>query len=344
MKKILILIGCLAGLCSCSSSSQGQYLSVTPYSVAPVGESNYIGVESYHELVTALLFLVNEERESGKIRMVQYTREGAKDDLNLAVVEVMRETALGSFSVGDMTWELNSIVGNLEADVVVEYKRSKEELDAVFPVSGFSTSVAALSTALERGERGLVLHRSYSTTDRSQIARIIASAYESSARYLVELPEIQTTFYPNEGAWKIVEFQLGYSQSEEDHATRQNLLDVQIKSLAGKIWVDPSDIVENMCAMMMEGVTISDEGDTPWDILVKKVGTPRGVAYSLLALSQEMGLSATVVEGSFWEVPHTWNSIELEDGSTVYVDLSAASENGVVYYSRAEMEQLGYGW
>lgn len=346
MIKLGVVLVCLAALSGCSTMFEREYVSVTPHTVASVGENTAITIESHYELVSAILYYVTQEKVTGKVRLSGYTKEGAKDDLNTAIAEVMKETALGSYSVEQITWEINSIVGHLEADLTILYKRSQEELDGVFPVSGIASSINALATAIEKSDLKLSVNRTFSTTDRTQIARIISGAYENSARYLVEIPEIVTTFHPAEGAWKIAEFDIHYQSTEEQLSQKKQALDYQIKSIASKLWAENDDLYQTMFHLVLDGVTITQNGDTPWDILVEKEGSSRGATFALHAVMLEMGIVSQIIEGSYLDIGCTWNLFTTSSGEQMMIDLSRARnyQGDYLYYSSEGFSDRGYRW
>lgn len=89
-----------------------------------------------------------------------------------------------------------------------------------------------------------------------------------------------------------------------------------------------------------------DVGSSPYDVLVRGGGTPRGFALAFVALCQEMGISATVIEGTHLGEVAYWNLITLDDERVYHVDLyQGPNEWGdFSYYSDTHMEQMGYVW
>ncbi len=345
MKKQVLAVGTMALLgvfSGCSFFLEDTYSSVTPHTVAPVtADSSYIAVESYYELVNALAYYVTEYAESGQIRFLDYNKDQAKSDLSLAVSEVMSETAMGSYAVSSMDWETNSIMGYLEADVRISYHKTKDEVDDILLVSGTTAIVRAVSQGLSDMGAGVTVKTSWASSDRSQIPSILQRAYESSASYLVEIPQVHTTFYPKEGSWRILELEFYYSLSEETRQGRLEALEGVLRQTTSPLWSqEDEDYYLCLLQSLREGATTSAVGDTPYHVLVEGTGTHRGFALAYLALCQEMSLTCEVVEGTYQGEVRHWNIITLEDGTSFHVDATRSEE----YYSDRAMEIMGYEW
>lgn len=338
----------LATQTACSMFLEDTYSSVTPHTVAPVSEeNNFISVESYHELVNALTYFVTEMEETGQIRLSDYDKDNAKTDLNTAIIEVMNETAWGSYAVSSIHWDTNTIMGYLEAQIQITYKKTPEEVDEILLVSGTTALVRAISQGLNEMEDSVILQNSRASTDRSQVPSMMQRAYQLSAQSLVELPEVHTTFYPKEGAWRMIELSFHYTLSPETRQERLIALEDSIAQLTSPLWsMEEEDYFQALVQVMTEVSTPSNVGDTPYHVLVEGSGTSRGVALAYLALCQEMNLSCEVIEGTLYGETYHWNRITKEDGSSFHLDVSLAplEEGKTPYYTPQEMKGKGYDW
>ena len=102
MKRI-ILIPALCGallLSGCSSLLDRPYVMVEPHVERPAvdGDSSTIQVDTYSELVNAVLFFVSQGVEEGTIQLTDYQGE-VEEDLNRACVEVAKDDPLGAYAV-----------------------------------------------------------------------------------------------------------------------------------------------------------------------------------------------------------------------------------------------------
>lgn len=337
----------VATLCSCSMFLEDRYSSVTPHVMTRISEGSVHSVETYYDLVNTLLYFVTEHMEQGQIRLVGYDKETARAQLTEAVSEVMAETVLGSFAVEGIVWDLNSIVGNVEAEVVVSYKKTLEDYENIISVNGTTNMTKVLlQNYIDMGE-SLVLLNSYSSSDRSQISKILHQAMVGAASSLVEIPQVHVSFYPKEGAWRLVELDFEYSLGESVLSSRQRALASQLRSSTSQLWsLDDDDVYQTLMGTLWHGSRTDQTGNTSYDVLVKGGGDTRGFAFAYVALCQEMGLTATVIEGSRNGVSTYWNLITMPDGRVYHVDLyQGPYATGIFpYYSDIAMEKMGYVW
>lgn len=345
--RVLLSFGVLLSLASCSIFVEDEYSAVTPHTMTRISDGSVHSVETYYDLVNTLLYFVTEHMESGQIRLIGYDKDVARNHLGLAVLEVMAETVLGSFAVSDITWELNTIVGHLEAEVVISYKKSQEDYDNIVSANGTTAMTRALVENFREMSDGVVLLNSYSSTDRGQISKILLEAMVGAAGVLVEIPQVHLTFYPKEGPWRLVEFEFEYMLGESVRSTRQASLGVKLRGLTSQLWAKEDwDVHQTLMQKLWSVSRPEDVGSSPYDVLVRGGGNARGFALSFVALCQEMGLSATVIEGTYLGEVAYWNLITLPDERVYHVDLyQGTNEWGdFSYYSDTDMEEMGYIW
>lgn len=343
-QNVAVLGFCALSLGGCSTFLEESYSSVTPHSMAPMSDdSSVVTVEGYYELVNALLYFVNMHMEGGQIRLVDYERDLANIHLEEAIDEVLADTALGSYGVASIEWELNYIIGNLEASVTVNFKKTVEDYENIIPLVGTSAIARRLTQSFTDFEEHLVIQNSYANNDRSQIAQVLHVAFSGAVKSLVAIPEVHTAFYPQEGPWRIVEFEFLYDIEEAELEQRQEALETALKEATSQLWSHSGmdmfqTLLENLSGMAEVG-----EGSTPYDVLVEGEGDSRGFALTYLALCREMGLTCQVVVGLVEEEVRYWNLVTLATGTTHHVDILREDE-GFQYYSDLELEGLGYSW
>lgn len=337
----------LLSLSSCSMFLEDEYSAVTPHVMTKISEGSVHAVETYYDLVNTLLYFVTEHMDTGQIRLVGYDKDEAKSHLSTAMSEVMAETVLGSFAVLDMNWEMNSIVGHLEAEIQITYKKSWEDYEGIVSVNGTSAMTRALIENYQVMGEQLVLHNSYSTSDRGQISKILLQAMVGAAGSLVEIPQVHLSFYPKEGPWRLVEFEFEYMLGESVRYTRQTSLETKLRGLTSQLWAQEDwDVHQTLMNQLWNNSRTEDIGSSPYDVLVRGGGNARGFALAFVALCQEMGLSATVIEGTHLGDVTYWNLITLPDERVYHVDLyqGPQSDGTFSYYSDIDMENMGYVW
>lgn len=345
--QIFFAINCLF-LSSCSAILQESYSSVTVHTVAPRSEedSQVVMVESYYELVNALLYyFVNQHEEFGQIRLVDYDKSIARADMTSAVQEILRDTALGSYGVNSIDWEMNSILGNLEVEIQVDYGKTLEEFQEIIITTGSSVTTRAISLNLSEMSQTLVLQNVYSTTDRAQLSSMLQQAFALASSSMVEIPEIHSTFYPKEGAWRILELQFQYNTEESLRLQQQEALKKAIESNTSQLWSSgEEDLFQTLLTNLSQTASYSTRGDTAYDVLVNEKGNSRGFAMTFQALCQELGLISSLIEGKHQGETHYWNLITTAEGETYHVDIIQELNGTFHYFSDAEFLALGYEW
>lgn len=353
MKKNIRKLSILGGLSltlalntGCSLFIEDMYSAVTPYTVSPISEgSGVIAIENYRELVNALLHFVSGHEVSGQIRLNNYQREDARMDLAEAVEEVLSQTAMGSYAVNGIDWEIQSIMSNLEAEITLDYRKSQEEYRAIIPVNGSEAIVRHIGESFADYRESLVVQNVWSSSDRTQISQLIQRGVERSLDYLVEMPEIHVTFYPKEGPWWIMELDFHYDQSKVVLQQQQEeLAEVMSK---GNVWSSgEGDIHQVLLRDLRETAEVATVGTTPYDVLLEGRGDDVGFALTYYALCMDLYLDCTLVAGTLLSEAHMWNQITLQNGDIHFVDATVPlTEAGrVPYYSSEEMLAMGYDW
>lgn len=350
-KSVLVLLGGLsmAYLTGCTMLLEETYSNVKVHTVAPVSEdSRVISVENYYELVNAILYFVVEHEEVGVIRLEEYDKELGKTQLTEAVLEVRSDTALGSYAVDDISWELNDILGNLEATIFVDFHKTKEDYEEIVYISGNSAIVRTLTQEITDMSSGVVIQNSFGNSSRSQVSALIHQAISGAANRLVEIPQIQADFHPREGDWRLVDFTFTYQLGEDLRKSRQNSLENKVKAAIQEFgsFSEEDKIYESLTLKLQGMSQLVPTGSTPYDVLVLRQGDSRGFALTYIALCQELGLECRVIEGTLESQPYYWNQITLSSGNIHHLDVTRNVEEtgGVAYFSDSEMLAMGYDW
>lgn len=332
----------------CSIFVQDTYSTVSTHIVAPVAEgTGLIAIENYRELVNAITYFVSEYDSTGQIRLSGYEKENASTDMEEAVTEILTKTALGSYGVSAITWDVNNIMSNLEAEINITYTKEEENFQSIQKIDGTSAMVRSISQSIASCSPELVLQNSWSSSNRNQISSLLQRAMTDSVTSLVEIPEIHVSFHPKEGPWLILELQFTYETSETTLLRRQELLTEALDEQVGALWsMGSMDVFQLILGRLSELAKYSTQGNTPYDILLLKKGNSQGFALTLLAFCQEMGLDALLVEGTLNGTPHYWNQITLETGEVHYVDVTIPpDEMGIYpYFGEDSLAALGYLW
>ena len=316
----LALILCLS-LTGCASLLEREYVVVSPY--RPVSNlsdsSSALRVESYQELVNAVLYLVTIGEEQGVLNLYNYTQD-VEADLNRACLEVLQEDPLGAYSVEQITHNYSLIVSYYEVNLQITYRRSREQVGSIAAVTGSSAIRSVISSALTSFAPESVLRISYFTEDEDYIRTLVEQAYYDSPATALGMPETQISIYPNSGSQRIVEIMLTYPLSAQT-LRQQNRILTDLAS----ILVTEEATAQSLCDSITNGLTISpDSGrSSTYDALVKKDTDSEGAALAYQFLCDQAGIECYLVRGFLNESVHFWNIVRGGDGQYRHMDLSA---------------------
>lgn len=321
-KRILALL--LAGLLllsGCTSMLERSDVSATTHvDYSTTEDSSILRVETYPNLVNALLHFVSERADSGTVRLYNYTGD-VESDLKDACHEVLHEDPLGAFSVEDIQYDSTRILTYYEVDLAITYSRTADEVDAIRDVTGISGLRQALAQMVDAQSDQLALQVSYFSGNEDLIWQLL-----TLARY--DRPELyrdpggsfsyDISIYPETGSRRIVEIKVdnwgaGSHTTTEDHAryTRQ-LEEAADLLLAANPPASASYTVEEALSVFRSACGGYDFHGTNL-ALGTLTGAPAsefGVMIALEYLLRRCGIEAIPVLGT----PDSWLIVSTEDG------------------------------
>lgn len=334
----LFLAGVLA-LTGCASMLERDYVIVSPYQ--PVsnssGTSSALRVESYQELVNAVLYLVTMGEEQGVLNLYNYTQD-VESDLTRACLEVIQEDPLGAYSVEYITHDYSLIVSYYEVNLQITYRRSREQVSSITSVTGSGAIRRVISRALTSFSPESVLRISYFTENEDYIRELVRQAYYDSPATALGMPEAEINIYPDSGSQRIVEIGLTYPDSSET-LRRQSQ---ELTDLALALAVEDST-AQSLYDNLTNGLTISpDSGkSSAYDALIRQETDSEGAALAYQLLCDQAGIECYLVRGVRNGRDYFWNIVLNEDGEYRHVDPAA----GLFALTDSELTTHGtYAW
>lgn len=377
MKKrslVLALVFCLL-LSGCGEVLAGSYQTSSPHVDRPTTaeDSSAIRVESYRELVSAVLYLVSQGEEKGEIRFYDYPGN-VEAALTEACLEVAAQDPLGAYCVDYIRHETTRVVSYDQATVSIHYRRTPEQVRSMVKVTGTSAIRTELQEALGAFREEVVLRVSYFSEDEDSIRTLIRQAYYDTPVTAMGMPQIEINLYPDSGSQRVVEILLTYSEPTEElqkksEALAQALDELVLPSPGGPN--RPTNIqtsVASEAARALREAAAYDQsgGSTPYAALVEGRADSEGMALAYSLCCGKIGLSCEIVEGTFFvtpsqedpgkpdvsadpestsaapgSLPRFWVSLRLSNGDTIYLDPSAEHP---VTASAQDMFDAGYRW
>lgn len=346
---LLLAAAVLLPVCGCASVFDEEYLSVSDYEyVRPTaGSDGAVAVNSFTTLRLAISNLVTAHADSGKLDFRSYSGENISDDLAAACNSVSRETALGSYSVDYISYDITTVVAYAEAEVFIYYKRSQEEIDSIINVSTSGDLYNCIEEAVESMSPGLVVLVSATNVDEDEAAEYVIEAYMDNPLSCAVKPSATVDVYSGLGMQRIYDISINYQGNEDELENMHGQLNEAASRLAARV-TSEGDAYRALQAasVLIESCACDEEngGHTAWDALVAGSADSEGMALAYKALCSELGIDCTVVEGRLDRAPHYWN-IATIDGASYHVDASRAAELGFANtFLKSDTEMWGSYW
>ena len=323
--------GALLVLGGCSAVFDAEYTVSEPYQAPAVqedaGDIAYDNITDYAALRRAIVQLVSDRVPSAQLQFVNY--EGSiSQDISAACWAVKSSTAIGSFAVDYISYDLSRIVSYYQAQVNIAYKRSASQIEALEPTIPADSLPDRLAQALLHGESYLVLGLEGSGVTAGDIYDHISRAYYADPLLCPVLPEAEVGLYPETGTDRIAEITLRYGMDEAALAARrQELADAlaqmtaEAQSRADAEGGGEAELVYALCLCLTDRCGPAQTGSTAWDALTGGGADSEGMALALEAGCQALGIDCRTVTGRMDGESHCWNIVTL-DGTSYHVDIS----------------------
>lgn len=355
-KRVLALAvaGCLL-LSGCKAMLERSYSVVTPHADRPTTaeDPSVLRVENYRELVSAVLYLVDQGAEEGVIQLHNYDGE-EETDLTAACLEVSTQDPLGAYAVDYIKHELSRVVSYYQATLSIHYRRSEEQRAGIVSVNGDRAIREALQTALEELSTEAVLRVPYFFGDEETVKVLLREAYYADPALALGFPEAEVSLYPDSGRERIVEITLGYPEEIETLKEKRGELSHRVEELLG---AEGSPVGEEAVRLALETLWKGGEapdggstevaydpegGSTAYAALVEGRADSEGMALGFALLCERLGVPCTVREGTLNGQRQFWNVVELPEGESLYIEAFRGPEWDVSVHLREEFLNLGY--
>lgn len=361
-RKYVCLILCavtVLTLCSCSSLLEDTYVSSSPHRSSPasgdVPDTETVTASSYTELCAALSAMVDSHTENGIIRFDSYNGD-LSSDLSKACIHISNNTPLGAYSVKHINSALNKIVSYYEADILITYKKTAEDVAKIRSVSTESDIAAELLSAVSDFAASLTVRTSNGTFNTERISGIVSGLYYSAPEDILYLPQITATAYPSEGDDRILEIVFQYPFSSAILKERSAALSQRADEIIGDMGnLSGNAALEYLCETLDRIVEFdqssadTDEYNrwlsfyTAYGPLVLGKAGGEGYAMAMKLLCDRSGIECLVVRGRLNNVSHAWNIVRLDNGSYCHLDVSRYN-GSALFRSDSEMTAAQYWW
>lgn len=345
MKRIMCLLLLLCLLLSGCSWMDGEYHSVTPHAEEGIPQSqDGIIVSSYLQLREAMLEMVNAGTTEAVFYITQIDPEMVDQYMYTAISHLLKSTAIGSYALRDITYEVGMQADYHAVAVDMEYVHGRQEILRIKRAQDMKRLKSLIAEALSNCSGTLVVKVDrYEELDIVQYAQDYVS---ENSQICMEMPQISAVIYPESGKERIVEMSFTYETSRDSLRSMQESV-APIFS-AAKLYVQGSENdlqkYSQLYSFLIERFDYQYETSiTPtYSLLRYGVGDCKAFASVYSNMCQNAGLLCNTVSGTRNGEAWYWNQVKIDD-VYYHVDLLADAETGEFTPRRPE-EMSGYVW
>jgi len=346
-KKIIASILCIVMsmpvLSGCSSLVEGEYTSVTAHRQGVSDEdklsAEVTDVSTYDQLRDEILDLISSRKEYGVIRFIGY--DGIVEaDVSEACMEISYDTPIGAYAVYYLTSSVNKIVSYYEAEMYITYKKTARQINSIKSANTEQKINNQVKLAMQTYSPSIAILTDINDIAKESITEEVRSVYYDDPSFIVCLPDITVSFYPDTDKEKIIEITFEYPYPDSTLQTMEELLmtsvDNAVEPFAG---FDTPQMLLSLCNSLVDMAEyvdvqtedVSVEGiemyNTAYGAIVTGTADSEGFATAYKLLCDKTGIESYVVEGRRDNDEHMWNIVKIGE-DYYHVDVSALAETG----------------
>lgn len=346
MKKILAaVLLCAVLLSGCDLWMSGEYYSVTPHqSSSGTGSNTSAEVSSYIQLREKLEQMVAEGTENGVIYYSVIDRAYIDRYMETAVEYVMESTPVGAYAVSAIDYDIGTNTGKQAVAVTIVYNHSRPEILRIKQASTMEDACQIIAGVLENCDTGVTIQvDAYQEMD---VTQYVQDYVDENPDVCMEMPQVTTSVYPEDGAARILEIMFSYQTSREELRKMQQTVEPVFNSAELYVSGDAENTEKyfQLYSFLMERHNYTQETSiTPaYHLLRHGVGDSKAFATVYAAMCRRAGLYCQVVTGTREGESWYWNVID-DGGEYRYVDLLLCNKKGQ-FTTKTQEQMNGYVW
>ena len=325
MKRLLATILLLAMLTGCSSNS---YLSVRPHAGPRTEVTDTITVENYTQLRNALVQQIDLHATQISLMTYAYTGD-VQQDLEEAVAYIRYHYPIGAYAIRTLTYDISQVASYYQISLRVSYSHSSWELEQISQVSMDNLESLIGEAMNESVNQQIIMISAYRNTDFSAYCTDYALRNPDK---VMQVPEITTRIWPENGSVRIVE--LNYDYTLSSYELQQMQAEVEQILDAAKVYVGygrtAREKVDLLHSFLSERyIYMQSSTDTPaYSMLCEGIADSKIYAEVFRIVCEKAGLECYAVNGLKNGQVYKWNIVCLE-GAYYHIDPFAAEVQGL---------------
>ncbi len=347
MLRIGMILCMLLLLSGCDALLERDFAETKRHSVVDTAEdSAVLQVQDYHDLVSALIYLVGAYEEVGTLRFYEYVSSygSAEQDLDVACLEVSQTDPLAAYGVDYMLYHMTPLGSSVQGVVSIAYSRTAAELAAVRSVTGSSAIQGEVRENIADFERELVLRVNYAAAGLSPqyVQMLVEEAYYELPGAGCPMPTATVTLYPelSDSRNRVVEVLLDYGGVPREELEARKTLLAKTATSEGLAYADmeEADVVDAVAKRV--GQIPEGAGRDAYAALVEGAASEEGRMLAAMLLLQQSGIEVHFVRGVQGDHLRHWLMVQADEAWQHFV-----YEGGqIVLMDDAALSSLGYVW
>ncbi len=328
----------LLTLSGCARLIEREYSYVADHPRDYIEENNgqFLIVENYQGLRSAIMYFVSEMADTGVIRLSKYTGNIA-NDVAEACLDISRNDPIGAFCVDYITHDYSRIVSYYEITLNFYYSRTREEVDSIVHIYSLDRAKKELAEAYTDRDESLLL-RCYNYDDwADELSQYISSIYYELPAYALAFPTVNVQTYPESGQQRILEVNIEYDFSTRVLSIRTERLKTISQKLINtlRLTSDPedgqvaADSLYALCGWLGENVVYDYDSEdnaffdesyvkgspfTAYGALHDGKAASEGYSLAVKLICDMLDIDCRVVQGRRGGFFHCWNIVRIGDG------------------------------
>ena len=280
------------------------------------------------------------------ISVAEYDRSALDGDVGRAVEKVRQENPVAAYAVSDVYWQIGTSAGETLVLLQVSYRHTEMEIKNILTVQDNAQAMDAIGQALHSCDAGIVLKIENYVAEVFQLA--IESYATAMPQYVMEMPQVTVSVYPDSGVCRVVEIRFGYVNGRDVLLGMQEqvltLFDSSV-NIASMTDTEKKRYTQ-LYALLLERFqkyTIETSITPAYSLLLHGVGDSRAFAVVFAAMCREAGLYCETVAGTKSGKLWYWNIVQI-DGVYYHVDLLRSKGEGSMRLLTDSIINEGYVW
>lgn len=322
-------------LTGCSKLTDREYSYVEDHPQDYIEDSGgqYLTVENYQGLRSAILRYVTDMEPTGAIRISRYNGNIA-DDVAAACLDISRNDPMGAFCLDYIAQDFSRIVSYYEVSFNFVYNRTPEDVARIVHVYTLEQAQEEIIKAYRNRDTSLILRCYYYDEWDVDLTRYLSSVYYDIPECALLQPGIDTQMYPESGTQRILEFTFDYSEDPDLLRLRSEKLNMLADNFIAEndLDFDAEDeesivlCLQKLCEALgslssydstaeerssVDDSFVKDERFTAFGVLNDRNAVSEGFALAAKLICDRLGIPCQIVQGIRNGFNGCWNMVRI---------------------------------